>query len=86
VLLPLLCLECFPSTGAASLIFSLETQLAGSVPASKIGRLNQDHDGRIKGLQAQKDRARELEAELAKAKEAESTLSLEFEQRLSKEK
>jgi dihydrodipicolinate synthase/N-acetylneuraminate lyase len=37
-------------------------------------------------LQAQASRAQELEAELAKAKEAESTLRLEIEQRLAKEK
>jgi hypothetical protein len=37
-------------------------------------------------LQAQADRAQELETELAKAKEAESMLRLEFAQRLTKEK
>jgi hypothetical protein len=56
------------------------------VPASEIGRLNQEHEGQLRGLQAQADRAQELEMELAKAKEAESMLWLEFEQRLAKEK
>jgi hypothetical protein len=50
------------------------------VPASEIGWLNREHEERTKGLQAQANRAWELEAELAKAKEAKSTLRLEFEQ------
>jgi hypothetical protein len=56
------------------------------VPASEIGQLNREHEERIKGLQAQADRAREREAEMVKAKGVESMLRLEFEQRLAKEK
>jgi hypothetical protein len=62
------------------LISSLETRLANSVPASKIGPLKQKHEGKLRGLQTQADKAQELAAELAKAKEAESTLQLEFDQ------
>jgi hypothetical protein len=56
------------------------------VPTSEIGLLKREHEGQLRGLQAQADRAQELEMELAKAKEAESMLRLEFEQRLAKEK
>jgi hypothetical protein len=48
------------------------------VPTSKIGLLKQKHEGELRGLQIQADRAQELAMELAKAKEAESTLQLEF--------
>jgi hypothetical protein len=56
------------------------------VLASEIGLLKREHEGQLKGLQAQADKAQELEMELAKAKDAESMLRLEFEQRLAKEK
>jgi hypothetical protein len=76
----------FPSSCAASLISSLESQLANSVPASEIGLLKQKHAKELRGLQTQADRAQELETELAKAQEAESKLRLEFDQRLAKKK
>jgi hypothetical protein len=76
----------FPSLGAASLISSLESKLANSVPASEIGLLKQKHAEELRGLQTQAARAQELETELAKVQEAESKLWLEFDQRLAKEK
>jgi hypothetical protein len=68
----------FPSSGATWLISSLETQLANSVPASEIVLLKEKHEGELRGLQAQADRAQELATKLAKAKEAELMLRLEF--------
>jgi hypothetical protein len=57
----------FSSSGAASLICSLESQLANSVLASEIGLLKQKHAEELRGLQTQADRAQKLETELAKA-------------------
>jgi hypothetical protein len=54
------------SSGAASLISSLESQLANSVPASEIGLLKKKHAEELKGLQTQAARAQELEMELIK--------------------
>jgi hypothetical protein len=48
------------------------------VSASEIGLLKQKHEGELRGLQAQANKAQELATELAKAKEAESTMRLEF--------
>jgi hypothetical protein len=42
----------FPSSGAASLISLLDTQLANSVPASEIGLLKQKHEWELRALQA----------------------------------
>jgi hypothetical protein len=56
------------------------------VPASKVSRLHQEHEERIKGLQVQAGRAQELEAKLAKAKEVELMLQWEFEWRLAEDK
>jgi hypothetical protein len=56
------------------------------MPASEIDRLHLEHEAQVKDLRAQAEKDPALEAELAKVKDAESTLHLEFEQRLAKEK
>jgi hypothetical protein len=66
---------------AASLISSLESQLANSVSANLVGLLKQKHAEELQGLRTQAARAHELETELAKAQEAEWKLRLEFDQR-----
>jgi hypothetical protein len=71
--------------GAASLISSLEFQLANSMSADAVELLKQKHAEELQGLQSQATRAQELEAELTRAREAELKLQLEFDQRLPKE-
>jgi hypothetical protein len=66
----------FPDS--ASLIASLESQLANSMLADAVESLKRKHAEELQGLQAQAVWAQELETELAKAREAESSLRLEF--------
>jgi hypothetical protein len=73
-LLLLFCLYHLPPAGAASRMSSLEARLADSVSAREVSRLQQEHEERIKDLQAQADSTKELETELAKAKEEELML------------
>jgi hypothetical protein len=54
--------------------------------ADAIESLKQKHAEELQGLQAQAVRTQELETELAKAREAESSLWLEFDRQLAKEK
>jgi hypothetical protein len=68
------------------LIASLESQLANSVSADAIESLKQKHAEELQGLQTQAARAQELETELTKARGAESSLQLEFDRQLAKEK
>jgi hypothetical protein len=71
---------------SASLIASLESQLADSMSADAVELLKRKHAEELQGLQAQAARAQELETELAKAREAESLLRLEFDHQLAAEK
>jgi hypothetical protein len=71
---------------SASLIASLESQLADSVSADAIESLKQQHAEELQCLQAQASRTQGLEIELTKAREAESSLRLEFEHRLAEER
>jgi multidrug efflux pump subunit AcrA (membrane-fusion protein) len=75
-----------PLSDSASLVASLESQLADSVPAATAKSLKRKHAEELQGLQAQASRAQELEADLAKAREAEASLQLEFDRRLAEEK
>jgi hypothetical protein len=75
----------FPFSDAASLISSLESQLANSVLADAVELLKQEHAAELQGLQAQAARAQGLEMELMKTQEAESSLRLEFDHRLTEE-
>jgi hypothetical protein len=75
-----------PFPDSASLIASLESQLANSMSADAVESLKQKHAEELQGLRAQAARAQELETELAKAREAESSLQLEFDRRLAEEK
>jgi hypothetical protein len=75
-----------PLSVSASLIASLEFQLADSVSAATVESLKRKHAEELQGLQAQAARAQELETELAKAREAGSSLQLEFDHRLAEEK
>jgi hypothetical protein len=75
-----------PLSHSASLIASLESQLADSVSAAAVESLKRKHAEELQGLQSQAARAQELEADLAKAREAESLLQLEFDRRLAEEK
>jgi hypothetical protein len=52
------------------------------VPASEVSLIKREYEGKLRSLQAQADKP----LELAKAKGAESTLWLEFDQRLTKDK
>jgi hypothetical protein len=63
-----------PFPDSASLIASLESQLANSMSADAVELLKRKHAEELQGLQAQAVRAQELETELAKAREAESSL------------
>jgi hypothetical protein len=54
--------------------------------ASAVESLKRKHAEELQGLQAQAVQAQELETELAKAREAESSLRLEFDRQLAKEK
>jgi hypothetical protein len=74
-----------PFSDAASLIASLESQLADSVSADAVESLKRKHTEELHGLRAQAIRSQELETELAKAQEAESSLRLEFDRRLAEE-
>jgi hypothetical protein len=74
----------FPDS--ASLIASLESQLANSMSANTVESLKRKHVEELQGLQAQAVQAQELETELAKAREAESLLRLEFDRQLAEEK
>jgi hypothetical protein len=60
--------------------------LANSVSADAVESLKRKHAEELQGLQAQAVQAQELEIELAKAREAESSLRLEFDRQLAKEK
>jgi hypothetical protein len=75
-----------PFSDSASLIASLESQLADSVSAATVESLKQKHAEELQSLQAQAIQVQELEADLAKAQEAESSLQLEFDRRLAEEK
>jgi hypothetical protein len=76
----------FPFSDAASLISSLESQLANSVSADVVELLKQEHAAELQGLRAQAARAQGLETELMKTREAESSLRLEFDRRLTEER
>jgi hypothetical protein len=75
-----------PFPDSASLIASLESQLANSMSADAVELLKRKHAEELQGLQSQAVRAQELETELAKAREAESSLRLEFDRQLAEEK
>jgi hypothetical protein len=75
-----------PVLDSASLVASLESQLANSVSADDVESFKRKHAEELQGLQAQAIRAQELEIELAKAREAESSLRLEFDRQLAEEK
>jgi hypothetical protein len=75
-----------PFLDSASLIASLESQLANSMPADVVESLKRKHAEELQGLQVQAARAQELGTELAKAREAELSLQLEFDHRLAEEK
>jgi hypothetical protein len=64
----------FPFSDAASLISSLESQLANSMSADAVELLKQEHAAELQGLRAQAARAQELEMELTKTREVESSL------------
>jgi hypothetical protein len=64
----------FPFSDAASLISSLESQLANSMSADAVELLKQEHAAELQGLRAQVARAQELETELTKTREAKSSL------------
>jgi hypothetical protein len=74
-----------PFSDAASLIASLESQLANMVSANAVESLKQKHTEELQGLRAQAARVQELETELAKVRGAESSLRLEFDHQLAKE-
>jgi hypothetical protein len=74
----------FPDS--ASLIASLESQLANSMSADAVESLKRKHAEELQGLQAQAVRAQELETELAKAREAKLSLQLEFDRQLAEDK
>jgi hypothetical protein len=76
----------FPFSDAASLISSLESQLANSVSADAAELLKQEHAAELQGLRAQAARAQGLETELMKTREAESSLRLEFDRWLTEER
>jgi hypothetical protein len=76
----------FPFSDAASLISSLESRLANSMSTDVVELLKQEHAVELQGLRAQAARARELETELMKTREAESSLRLEFDRQLTKER
>jgi hypothetical protein len=76
----------FPFSDAASLISSLESQLANSMSADAVKLLKQEHVEELQSLQAQAARAQELETELTKTREVKSTLRLEFDRQLAKER
>jgi hypothetical protein len=76
----------FPFLDAASLISSLESQLANSMSADAVELLKQEHAAELQGLRAQAARAHELEMELTKTRGAESSLRLEFDHWLTKER
>jgi hypothetical protein len=75
-----------PFSDAASLITSLESRLANSMSADAVELLRQKHAEELQSLQAQAAQARELEMELMKARDAESSLRLEFDCQLAKER
>jgi hypothetical protein len=75
-----------PFSDAASLIASLESQLANTVSADAVESLKQKHAEELQGLRAQAARVQELETELAKLQGAESSLRLEFNRQLAEEK
>jgi hypothetical protein len=75
-----------PFLDSASLIASLESQLANSMSADAVESHKRKHVEELQGLQAQAVWAQELETELAKAREAESSLRLEFDRQLAEEK
>jgi hypothetical protein len=60
--------------------------LANTVSADAVESLKQKHTEELQGLRAQAARVQELETELAKARGAESSLRLEFDRQLAKEK
>jgi hypothetical protein len=60
--------------------------LANTVSADAVELLKQKHAEELQGLRAQAARAQELETELAKVRGAESSLRLEFDRQLAKEK
>jgi hypothetical protein len=60
--------------------------LANTVSADTVESLKQKHGEELQGLRAQAARAQELETELAKARGTESSLRLEFDHQLAKEK
>jgi hypothetical protein len=76
----------FPFSDAASLISSLESQLANSVSADAVELLKQEHLAELQGLGAQAAWVQGLETELMKTREAESSLRLEFDRRLTEER
>jgi hypothetical protein len=76
----------FPFSDAASLVSSLESRLANSMSADAVEILKQEHAAELQGLWAQAARAQELETELTETREAESSLQLEFDRRLTKER
>jgi hypothetical protein len=75
-----------PLSDSASLIASLESQLANSVSATTVESLKRKHAEELQDLQTQAARAQGLEVDLAKAQEAESSLRLEFDCRLAEER
>jgi hypothetical protein len=75
-----------PLSDSASLIASLESQLADSVSANAVESLKRQHAEELQGLRAQAIRTQGLETELTKAREAESSLRLEFEGQLAEER
>jgi hypothetical protein len=75
-----------PSLDSASLIASLESQLANSMSADAVELLKRRHAEELQDLQAQAARAQVMETDLAKAREAESLLQLEFGRRLAEDK
>jgi hypothetical protein len=60
--------------------------LANTVSANAVESLKQKHAEELQGLRVQAARVQELETELAKARGAESSLWLEFDRQLAKEK
>jgi hypothetical protein len=76
----------FLFSDSASLISSLESQLANSMSADAVELLKQEHAVELQGLRAQVARAQALETELMKARQAESSLWLEFDRRLTEER
>jgi hypothetical protein len=68
------------------LISLLESQLANLMSADAVELLKQEHAEELQGLRAQAARVQELEIELTKTQEVESTLRLEFDHQLAKER